>query len=228
MFNILIVDDEPEQVKVFAQILEQEEYRVKLAKDEFEALYELEQSQPDLVILDIGFGSDKRKGLDILKRFRAQDRKIPIIMLTSLTDERLDPLSYDLDADDFVSKSVSTKSLLARVKRCLRRDKPGLEVIDGYLEVDRLNQSVRRRTGDEWEKVPLEPKEFELLDKLVSRRGQVIVREVLESLFPNAENPAGTVRSYICKLRTWLEPVPRKPKYILTVRNVGYLFEDWG
>jgi two-component system KDP operon response regulator KdpE len=228
--KILIVDDEPEQVSAFVRILEQEGYEVTLAEDDLWALYHYDEFRPDLVILDICFGYDERMGLDILKEIRVlkNDKTTPIIMLTRLTDHRLPSKSYNEDADHFVSKSVSTEDLLALVKRCLRRSKPELDVINDRIEIDRGNKSVKKKTDSEWERVHLEPKEFEVLEKLVSNPGRVITREVLyENFFPAAEDPANTLDRYICELRNKLEPDPRNPQYILTKRGVGYEFKKY-
>ncbi|MEJ2365597.1 MAG: response regulator transcription factor [Deltaproteobacteria bacterium] len=225
--KILIVDDEPEQVSAFARILEQEGDEVVIAEDDLETLYLLDEFQPDLIILDIRFGREERMGLDILKEIREKDKTMPIIMLTGLADEGLDPLSYDLDADDFVSKSMPTKSLLARVKRCLRRVKRDPEEIDDRIKIYRAAKSVKKKTNGEWEEVPLEPKEYKILIKLVDNCGQVITREVLESFFPDAEDTANALYHCICELRNKLEPDPRNPQYILTKRGVGYWFKDY-
>jgi DNA-binding response OmpR family regulator len=226
--RILIVDDVPEQVSTFARILEQEGFEVVLAEDDLCALYRYDEFCPDLIILDIRFGYEERKGEDILREIRAKDKVIPIIMLTGLSDDGLDALSYNRDADHFVRKSVGTRSLLALVKRCLRRSRPGLEKIDGRLKIDHGNYRVMVEKGGEWHGARLEPKEFEVLEKLVINRGQVVTRERLyEQFFRDTEDPANALNRCISELRKELEPDPRNPQYILTIRGVGYRFEDY-
>ncbi len=226
--KILIVDDEPEQISAFARSLGQEGYETALAEDDLEALYLLDDLQPDLIILDIRFGYDERKGLDILKKIRTKDSMIPVIMLTGLTDEGLDLLSYNRDADHFVSKSVSTASLLALVKRCLRRGKPEVIVIDAQIEIDKSRNSVRVKRNDTWQGVHFEPREYNILLKLVNNTGRVITREQLyKQFFPHAKDPSETLNRYISELRKKLEPDPRNPRYILTKRGVGYWFRDY-
>jgi two-component system response regulator VicR len=227
-FKILIVDDEPDQIRALARCLEQEGYEVAIVEDEAEALYYLDVWKPDLIVLDIGFGYEERKGLDILKAIRRKDKTIPVIMLTGLDDDRLDPLSYDLDADQFVSKPPSAKAFLARVGRCLRRDKPELEVFDDYMEIDRGSRTVKTKVDGEWQRVPLQPKEFDVLEKLVSNACRVITRGVLyDTFFSDVKDPANSLNTCISKLRDQLEPDPHDPQYILTKRGVGYKFKDY-
>jgi two-component system KDP operon response regulator KdpE len=228
--KILVVDDEPKVVNSLAQVLEKEGYEVITAGDDAEALYYYDEFQPDLIILDIGFGDNERKGLDILEEIRVlkNDRTVPIIMLTGLADVRLPPDSYDKDADHFVRKSESTDYLLALVKRCLRRSKPELVVIGDRIEIDRSSRSVKKKTDGEWERVHFEPKEFDVLEKLVSNPGRVITREVLyDNFFLDSEDPANALNRCIYELRKRLEPDPPNPQYILTKRGVGYCFVDY-
>jgi two-component system response regulator VicR len=224
--RILIVDDVREQVSAFAEILKQEGYEVDIREDELEALYLLDEYQPDLIVLDIGFGYDERKGLDILKRIHAQDETIPIIMLTGLDDDDLEWVSLNLKAVDFVSKSRPTDALVARVKRRLPRALREPIQTDDH-KIDLSDGIVQMKRDGEWQEVHLEPMEFEVLKKLVSNPGRVIPREVLENLFPDAQSPAATLNRYISELRTRLEPDPRNPQYILTKRGVGYWFKDY-
>ena len=226
--RILIVDDELDGINPFVQILEQKGYDTIIAEDDIEAAYYLAESQPDLVVLDVKFGHEERKGLDILKAIRKKDKAIPIIIFTVLDDDRLDPLSYDLDADHFVSKFTSTETLLALVKRCLRRNKPELEVIGDYIEIDRGNRSVRKKQDDEWQGVHLQPKEYEVLEELVSHVGRVIPREVLyDKFFSDATDPASALNRCISELRRKLEPDSGTHQYILTKRDIGYWFKDY-
>jgi two-component system response regulator VicR len=228
--KILVVDDEPEVANSLAQVLDEEGYEVITAGDDAEALYYYDEFQPDLIILDIGFGFEERMGLDILKEIRVlkNDKRTPIIMLTGLSEDELEPRSFEYGATDFVRKSISTKALLARVKARLPLAFREVDVICDHIEIDLAKDSVRVKRDGEWESVHLEPKEFKVLKKLVVNRGRVVTREALENLFPDAEDPATTVRRYISELRTKLEPDRRNPRFILTKRGVGYEFKDCG
>jgi len=227
--RILIVDDEPEQVSNFALILEQEGCVVDSAQDDREALYLLDEIQPDLMILDIRFGYDERKGLDILREIRElrNDRTTPVIMLTGLGEDELEWLSLKYGAIDFARKSISTKALLERVKARLPPALCRPVEIDGRIRLDMDNYMVQVRKDTMWTEIRLQPKQFELLRKLVSNPGQVITREILYNLFPNAEDPSNTLNHNIAVLREKLERDPSHPEYILTKRNIGYWFKRY-
>jgi DNA-binding response OmpR family regulator len=226
-FRILIVDDVPQQVDALARILEQEGYEVVIAKDDLEAWYLLEVFRPDLVILDIGLGHDKRGGLDLLKRIKAKDPTIPIMMLTGQNKVDLVDLevrSFKLKAVDFVRKTSEPEVIVARVNARLPQ---GPIEIDGRIKVDPGAQRVWVTRDGEWQEAELEPREFELLLKLVLSPVQVILREVLWELFPDAEDADGTLNRYISELRRKLEPDPRHPQYILTKWGRGYWFKNY-
>jgi DNA-binding response OmpR family regulator len=227
--RILIVDDEPEVTTSLAEILGKEGYEVIIAEDDVEALYFYDETQPDLIILDIGFGPFERMGLDILKEIRVQrnDMATPIIVLTGIDDDRLEPLSFDLGATDFVTKTISPRALLARVRARLPRALRGPDVIGNSISIDAAGNSVMVRRSGEWQIVHFEPKEYGILMLLVKNPGRVITLERLERFFTDAKNPAATVHRYISELRKKLEPDPRNPQYILTKRGVGYYFKDY-
>ena len=226
---ILVVEDEPEERDFLVQILEEEGYKVIPAENDVWAMYYYDECHPDLIILDIAFGGDERMGLDILKRIRVQrnDKTTPIIVLTGLIEADLEPLSFDLGATDFVRKSIYMKPLLVRVKARLPDAFREVLVICNCIEIDLRNDSVRKKTNGDWQRVHLEPMEFKILKKLVLNPGRVITREVLEDFFPDAKDPAATVRRYISELRKKLEPDPRNPQCILTKRGIGYWFKDY-
>ena len=222
-----MVDDEPEQIAALARILEQQGYEVAIAEDDPEAWFLLDEFRPDLIVLDICLGSNERGGFDLLKRIKAKDLSIPLIVLTGLPGEELELRSLDLEAVDFVRKSSSTEVLLARVKRRFPLALREPIVIDGLIKIDPSGHRVWATRDDEWQEVHLEPREFELLSKLVSNPGRVISRQVLENLFPDAQDPGATLNRYISELRAALEPDPRNPQYILTKRGTGYWFKDY-
>jgi two-component system response regulator VicR len=224
--KILIVDDEPNQIGSFSLILRQEGYEVILVQDALGALYYHETLHPDLIILDIKFGYEERKGLDILKEIRElrNDTTTPIIVLTGLREDELEWISFKYGAIDFARKTSSTESLLARVKARLPPALSQPNEYNGYLKIDLHSYSIQVKRGDGWKDIHLKPQEFELLRRLVVNQGRVITREALYDLFPDAQDPDNTLNHNISVLRKTLEPDPTNPQYILTKRGIGYLF----
>ena len=236
--KILFVDDELDAISSTAQVLTSHGYEVITAGDDAEALYYYDQFQPDLIILDIPFGYDERKGIDILKEIRelVNDKMTPIIMLTGLSEAELEWISIDLGADDFILKSDPTQALLSRVKRRLPRYMRE-SFIDDFITIDLSSLLAKVKRDGEWQDVHLQRKEWKVLSKLMSNPGRVITRDVLEDLFPESEDPADSLDSYISKLRRKansldscisklrrkLEPDPGKPRYILTRKGIGYM-----
>ncbi|MEM7345416.1 MAG: response regulator transcription factor [Chloroflexota bacterium] len=231
--SLLIVDDEADFLILLSQQLVEAGYQVETAQDELAALYLYDEVQPDMLILDIRFGSDERLGLDILKTIRQdrQDQRTPILMLTSLSTpdvrEQVEPRSFDLGATDFVPKSIGPKGLLARIRSRLPQALRQRLIIDNYLEIDAQAQTVRRQIDGVWQSISLEPKEFRILLKLVQNPGRVIERYVLEDYFEDTPEPGRVLNRYISELRSKIEPNPSQPDYILTKRQVGYKFKDY-
>ena len=226
--KLLLVDDEPAVLAWIKGHLEHEGYDVVTAQNYEEGLYLLEISAPDLIILDIRFEPNDRLGLVLLKHIRhgLEDKTTPVIMLTGVSEDELEPLSFDLGATDFVRKSVSPRALLARIRARLQ---PSGEIIavDDQLRVDIANASIKIKLKKRWDEVHLEPKEWDLLKKLIRNPGRVILRSTLEAIFIDADDPSRALNTCVSKLRNLLEPDPRNPKFILTKRGIGYMFIDY-
>ena len=231
--TILVVDDESEFLLLLSQQLTETGYSVETAEDDLSALYLYDETRPDMVILDIRFGTEERLGLDILKTIRRDrgDATTPILMLTSLSTpdirEQVEPLSFNLGATDFVPKSIGPKGLMARIRARLPQALRTAIVIDNYLEIDTRAQTVRKNENDQWQDITLEPKEFRILLKLAQNPVLVIERQVLEIHFEDTPEPNRVLNRYISELRRKLEPNPSQPEYILTKRQVGYKFRDY-
>ena len=226
--KLLLVDDEPAVLDWIEGILEKEGYDVDKAQKYEEGLYLLETSAPDLIILDIRFEPNERMGFDLLKHIRRnlEDQTTPVIMLTGVSEDELEPLSFDLGATDFVRKSISPRALLARIRARLQ---PSGEIIvvDDQLRIDLANANIEIKLEKQWDEVHLEPKEWNLLKKLFRNPGRVILRSTLESIFIDAEDPSRALNTCISKLRNLLETDPRNPRFILTKRGIGYMFIDY-
>jgi two-component system phosphate regulon response regulator PhoB len=223
--SVLIVEDEDALATLLQYNLEKEGYRVSVAGDGEEALTRLEESPPDLVILD--WMLPKVSGIEVCRRIRAraESRNLPVIMLTARGEESDRIRGLDTGADDYVSKPFSMTELTARVRAVLRRIRPGLaedRVQHGDLSVDRVAHRVRR-AGKE---VHLGPTEFRLLDYLIQHPGRVFSREQLLDAVWGSEVyvEARTVDVHIGRLRKALG-ADTAPDPIRTVRSAGYALD---
>nr|HID14126.1 response regulator transcription factor [Anaerolineae bacterium] len=221
--KILVVDDELKIVRLVRAYLEGAGFRVVVAYDGQEALAVFRHERPDLVILDLNLpGLD---GLDVCRAIRRHS-DVPIIMLTARIEETDRLIGLELGADDYVVKPFSPREVVARVRAVLRRTE-GLprqpEVItagDVTLDLPRRQARVGGRLLD------LTAMEFDLLAVLARRPGQVFSRMQLLDLVQGGafEGYERTIDAHIKNLRKKLGDDPRRPRYIETVRGLGYRF----
>jgi DNA-binding response OmpR family regulator len=227
--TILLVDDEEAVQKLLTYPLEREGFRVVSARDGQEALDVFAAESPDLVVLDIML--PKIDGLEVCKRLRARST-VPIIMLTARDDELDKVVGLELGADDYITKPFSIREFRSRVRALLRRAKlPAYLGEEGseLISADGLKIDLARRAVElEGRSVQLTYVEFELLRTMARRPGRVFSRQaLLETLWGGAEyREPRTIDVHVRHLREKLEPDPREPKYILTVRGVGYRFRE--
>ena len=223
--TLLIIEDEPELVRVLRSYLEQAGFNVLTAFRGDTGLTIWQNKRPDLVILDLNQpGMD---GLDVARRIRQNEtRRTPIIMLTARINESDQLLGLELGADDYIPKPFSPRIVVARVNALLRRADPTrlsqqpLRIAD--LEI---NQDARTlsRSG---QSIELTPTEFSLLVTLASQPGRVFSRlKLLEAAQGVAyEGYERTIDAHIKNLRAKLELDSKKPRYIETVFGIGYRF----
>jgi DNA-binding response OmpR family regulator len=223
MASILIVEDEPELVKVLRSYLEQAGFTVFSAFRGDTGLSTWEHKRPDLVILDLNLpGLD---GLDVAREIRRK-ATTPIIMLTARTEETDQLIGLELGADDYITKPFSPRIVVARVRALLRRSEvvPNAPQIlrAADLEID-LDAHTLLRAGTT---VEVTPTEFNLLAALASQPGRAFSRlQLLEASQGTAyEGYERTIDAHIKNLRAKIEPDPKKPRYIETVFGVGYRF----
>ena len=225
MQTILVVDDEPQIVKLVRDYLEHGGFKVLAATDGPAALRTAATQHPDLVVLDLGLpGLD---GLDVTRSLR-RNGAVPIIMLTARADESDKLVGLELGADDYLTKPFSPKELVARVRSVLRRSAAAREPTDlirlGDVELNvpsmQLTISGRR--------VDLTPTEFQLLATMVRQPGRVFSRAQLLSAVRGVafESYERAIDAHIKNLRRKMEPDPHNPRYLLTVFGVGYRFAD--
>jgi DNA-binding response OmpR family regulator len=224
MATVLIIEDEPELVKVLRSYLEQAGFTVFSAGRGDSGLAAWEQKHPDLVILDLNLpGMD---GLDVARAIRRKG-STPIIMLTARVEETDQLIGLELGADDYIPKPFSPRLVVARVRALLRRAEAGPAPSQVLrfpgLEVDPDSHTVLRQG----QAVDLTPTEFSLLVTLASQPGRVFSRlQLLETVQGTAyEGYERTIDAHIKNLRAKIESDPKKPHYIETVFGVGYRFK---
>jgi DNA-binding response OmpR family regulator len=219
--TILVVDDEPQIVRLVRAYLEEAGFRVVIASDGEQALYVARHEKPDLVVLDLLM--PRMDGLEFTRRIR-RERDVPIIMLTARAEETDRIVGLELGADDYVTKPFSPRELVARVRAVLRRAQapPELPPVlrTGPLILDRATHTVTVSGRP----ANLTPTEFGILETLMTNPGRVFRRdELLETVQGVAfEAYERTVDAHVKNLRRKIEPDTALPRYILTVRGVGY------
>ena len=221
--TILVVDDDMELRHLVKSYLVEEGFRVATAADGREALFVAREEKPALIILDVMM--PEMGGYDFMRAI-AREADVPIILLTAKIEEGDKVLGLELGADDYVTKPCSLRELTARVRAVLRRSGKGateaqiLRAADITLDVSGRVTTV----GDE--RVDLTPSEFALLATLMSSPGRTFSRlELLDHLQDSAyEGYERTIDVHIRRLRTKIEPDPRKPRYVETVFGFGYRF----
>ncbi len=226
--TILLVDDEEAVQKLLTYPLERDGYRVVQARDGEEALRRFDAEPVDLVVLDLML--PKLDGLEVCKRLRARS-SVPVIMLTARDDEVDKVLGLELGADDYITKPFSIREFRSRVRAVLRRaTAPRHEAHDSEtIDVNGLRIDPSRRAVEvEGRPVDLTYVEFELLRTLASRPGRVYTRQMLlEAVWgDSAYREPRTIDVHVRHLREKLERDPSEPRYIVTVRGVGYRFRD--
>jgi two-component system KDP operon response regulator KdpE len=226
--KILVVDDEPQIIKLVTMNLEMEGFQVISAADGYEALERVTKELPDLVILDIMMPD--MDGFETLKRIRNLS-SVPVIFLTIRGQEFDRVHGLDLGADDYITKPFSPRELVSRIKAVLRRagDKAPTTkseiVVDDELRIN-FDQSKVIVRGKE---VHLRPTEYRLLYQLVTNAGKLLIHETLLSRVwgPEYRDEDHYVRLYITYLRQKIEKDPKNPKYILSERGLGYRFKEF-
>jgi DNA-binding response OmpR family regulator len=220
--KILVVEDDPTLLRGLQDNLVACGYDVRAARDGREALDALLQDTPDLMLLDLML--PKVDGYEICRQARQRKLTLPIIMLTARGQEDDIVRGLELGADDYVTKPFSIRELLARVKAFLRRRAPA-STIESFGDC-RLDRAAHKmfRNGRE---VVLTAKEFRLLEFFLERRGRALTRDtILDCVWGRGVFVSDrSVDRCVTTLRGKLEPDPRNPRYIRTIRDIGYRFE---
>lgn len=226
--TILLVDDDPELLALVSGVLERSGMRTITAQSAAEAEVPIAQARPDLVVLDLMMPGED--GLSFCRRIRATSN-LPIIMLTAMAEDIDRIIGLEIGADDYLGKPFNPRELVARIKAVLRRRDAdvtpaattprALRFGNFVLLPDQL--ALRDARGAD---IVLTSGEFALLLALVERAPRVLSREILLDLSRGVNtNPFDrSVDSQISRIRRKIEPDPRQPQFIKTVRHLGYAF----
>jgi two-component system alkaline phosphatase synthesis response regulator PhoP len=227
--KILVVDDEESLVRLITYNLNKEGFNTVCAYDGSEVARLIEKENPDLLILDLML--PEKGGLEVCQEIRTSGSRIPIIMLTA-RDEELDRvLGLELGADDYVTKPFSVRELVARVKAVLRRNLGAEAAEESRSDSVQAGPFLVKPESYEiyfrGQLLDLTLKEYELLDILIRNRGRVMKRDyLLELLWDYSESVNTRVLDvHISKLRDKIEQDSKNPRYIKTVRGLGYKLE---
>jgi two-component system response regulator RegX3 len=222
--TILLVEDEASIVQPLADALGREGFDAHVATTAAEGIDLGRQLEPDLVLLDLMLPDGS--GFDVCRELR-RTSDVPIVMLTARGDEADRVVGLELGADDYVVKPFSAREVIARIRAVLRRAGGAPATADGPIEIGDLRLDSERRTvAHRGEPVELTRKEFELLQRLMRDAGRVVTREqLIEDVWDmNWFGSTKTLDVHISGLRRKLEEDPAAPRYIHTVRGVGFRF----
>lgn len=223
MWRILIVEDEPDIAMGLTDDFIVEGHQVEVVADGDAAVRRGREPGWDLILLDVML--PRKDGFDVCRDLRKSGVQTPIILLTARTQEAEKVLGLELGADDYVTKPFSPRELRARVKAVLRRKspQPGETFRFGHVEVDFARAEVRR----DGRPVDLTKLEFKLLETFIRRRGRVLTRDqLLEAAWDHGTHVTDrAVDAHIVNLRRKIEPQPAEPRYLQSVRGLGYRFD---
>ena len=223
--SILLVDDDPQLIKLVRLNLESVDYKVLVAMEAAAALELVAMEMPDLILLDIMLpGID---GYELCQRIR-EFSATPIIMLTAKVEDTDKVRGLKLGADDYLTKPFSVQELLARIEAVLRRAGPSekAKTLPTFTGGDISVDFVQHRVTVRGQEVALTPTEYKLFAQLVSNAGRVMLhRELLTRVWGDEyHDELEYLRAYIRHLRQKIEEDPHQPKYILAKPGIGYTF----
>jgi two-component system, OmpR family, response regulator RegX3 len=225
--RILLAEDEPSLSESVSYNLAREGFEVLIAPDGERALERFRSEHPHLVLLDLML--PRLSGLDVLRSIR-NESTVPVVILTAKDAEADKVAGLELGADDYVTKPFSMRELVSRVRAHLRRAEMSRATAEpGALAGGpvALNPDTHEVTVGGRE-VQLPPKEFELLELLLSRKGRLLTRQFLidEVWGTSYVGDTKTLDVHVKRLRQKVEEEPHRPRHLLTVRGLGYKFVD--
>jgi two-component system response regulator RegX3 len=225
MTRVLVVEDEESFSDALSYMLRREGFEAVVAATGTDALAEFDRAGADIVLLDLMLPG--LSGTEVCRALRARSG-VPIIMLTAKDAEIDKVVGLELGADDYVTKPYSARELVARIRAVLRRRGEAQPEPDGVLEAGPVRMDVERHVVVvDGEPVALPLKEFDLLEYLLRNAGRVLTRGQLIDRVWGSDyvGDTKTLDVHVKRLRAKLEPDPANPRYLLTVRGLGYKLE---
>ncbi|MFC4787184.1 response regulator [Nocardioides sp. MAHUQ-72] len=222
MTRVLVVEDEESYSEALAYMLRKEGFEVAIAATGDDALTEFDRNGADIVLLDLMLPGIP--GTEVCRQIR-QTSSVPVIMVSAKDDEVDKVVGLELGADDYVTKPYSPRELVARIRAVLRRGQDSGDLEPAALEAGPVRMDVERHVvtvdGQE-QRLPL--KEFELLEMFLRNPGRVLTRGQLIDRVWGSDyvGDTKTLDVHVKRLRAKLEPDPGEPKYLVTVRGLGY------
>jgi two-component system response regulator RegX3 len=223
--RVLVVEDEESFSDALSYMLRKEGFEVAVAATGPDALESFDRAGADLVLLDLMLPG--LPGTEVCRELRTKSN-VPVIMLTAKDSEVDKVVGLELGADDYVTKPFSSRELVARIRAVLRRRGDVEELAPPTLEAGPVRMDVERHVVTvSSREVPLPLKEFELLEVLLRNAGRVLTRMQLIDRVWGADyvGDTKTLDVHIKRLRAKIEPLPSTPRFIITVRGLGYKFE---
>lgn len=225
MTRILVIEDEEALSEPLAFLLGREGFEVTVIDNGLDAVAEFDRAGADLVLLDLMLPG--QSGTEVCKQLR-QRSQVAIIMLTAKDTEIDKVVGLELGADDYVTKPYSSRELVARIRAVLRRQTETEELVTSTVEDGPVRMDIERHVvsvNREQTAMPL--KEFELLEMLLRNAGRVLTRGQLIDRVWGSDyvGDTKTLDVHIKRLRSKIEPDPSHPRYLVTVRGLGYKFE---
>ena len=224
MTRVLVVEDEESYRDALSYMLSKEGFDVIEAHDGAAGIAEFDRRGADIVLLDLMMPG--LPGSEVFRQLRLR-APVPVIMLTARDTEVDKVVGLELGADDYVTKPFSHRELVARMRAVLRRGQD-TELMPDVLEIAGVRMDVERHeVSVNGERIKLALKEFELLEMLLRNAGRVMTRGQLIDRIWGADyvGDTKTLDVHIKRLRTKIEPDPANPRYLMTVRGLGYKFE---
>jgi two-component system, OmpR family, response regulator RegX3 len=226
MSRVLVVEDEESFSDALSFMLRREGYEVEVANNGIEALQSFDRSGADLVLLDLMLPG--LSGTEVCRELRNRSN-VPIIMVTARDSEVDKVVGLELGADDYVTKPFSSRELVARIRAVLRRGAEPEELLLNVVEAGPVRMDVERHVVTvDGQQTQLPLKEFDLLELLLRNSGRVLTRGQLIDRVWGADyvGDTKTLDVHVKRLRAKIEPDPANPKYLVTVRGLGYKYES--